>query len=441
MADKQLAEAEARIEAEISSQQAHSLDETDVAKKMQWQAMEHLTSKQNKAEHTPQPPRALLACCGAWALRPTAKALSQRNALAGLWISDKNSTGIPKEEYRRCWPFHLAIKPFYHFGPQTLQEKLFYAFLPIWKAWLAVQHPPQYNVVHAIMGYATEIFDMAERCDALKVICCANSHPTSYYGSWQRECDIWCPGEKVPVPRWMFARMNRELERADLILVESQYGKESMIYNGIRPEKVVVNPLGVDTSIFKKRTEIPATPRFICLGTICLRKGHQYLFRAFEIVKTMLPEAELICRGDYKGDFRKERPNWEGTFTQIGHLPLPELANLLQSCTAFVFPSTEEGVARAQVEALASGLPVIGTHEGGATTLVEDGVEGFIVRGRDPLHIAQAMVKVATDRDLNRRMGEAAYLKGALNNNWLDYGDRLLKIYQRALEDKRAKQK
>jgi hypothetical protein len=73
MADKQLAEAEARIEAEISSQQARPEDEADVAKKMQWQAMEHLTSKQNKAEHTPQPPRALLACCGAWALRPTAK--------------------------------------------------------------------------------------------------------------------------------------------------------------------------------------------------------------------------------------------------------------------------------------------------------------------------------------------------------------------------------
>jgi hypothetical protein len=52
MADKQLAEAEARIEAEISSQQARPEDETDVAKKMQWQAMEHLTSKQNKAEHT-----------------------------------------------------------------------------------------------------------------------------------------------------------------------------------------------------------------------------------------------------------------------------------------------------------------------------------------------------------------------------------------------------
>lgn len=381
------------------------------------------------------PPRILLACCGSWTLRQTAKALSERNALAGLWISDKNSTNVP--EYRRCWPFHLAIKPFYHFGPQILQEKLFYAFLPLWQAWLARQPWPKCEVVHAAMGYGTELFDLAEKHNALKVTYCPNSHPTSYYGSWQRECDLWCPGEKVPVPQWMFARMNRELERADLIIVESTYGKESMIYNGIPADKVVVVPLGVDTSIFKKRTQVPTTPRFICLGTICLRKGHQYLFRAFEIVKAKLPDAELICRGDYKGDFRMERKKWEGTFTLVDRLSLPELAELLQSCTAFVLPSVEEGICRAQVEALASGLPIIGTHQGGATTLVEDGVEGFIVRGRDPAHLAQAMIKAATDHELNRWMGEAAYLSGAVQNSWQDYGDRLLESYSQMLVRKK----
>ncbi len=387
-----------------------------------------------KQSHLPQ---VLLACCGSWHLRPAARALFNRNALAGLWISDKNSSNIPQPKYRRCWPFHLAMKPFYHLAPQIWQERLFYAFFPLWKTWLGRQRWPRCNVVHAIMGYATELFDAADRHGALKVIDCANSHPTSLFGIWQRECDLWCPGEKVPVPLWMFARMNRELERADLIIVQSQFGKESMVYNGIPPEKVVVNPMGVDTSLFKKRAAVPPNPRFICVGTICLRKGHQYLFRAFEIVKAKLPQAELICCGDYKCDFRNERRKWEGKFLQIPYLPPAELAGLLQTCTAFVFPSQEEGIARAQIEALASGLPVVGTHEGGATTLVEDGVEGFIVRGRDPANIAQAMIILAEDRDRNRRMGEAAYLKGGANNSWQDYGDRLLAAYGRMLEGKR----
>lgn len=106
---------------------------------------------------------------------------------------------------------------------------------------------------------------------------------------------------------------------------------------------------------------------------------------------------------------------------------------MLQTCTAFVFPSQEEGIARAQIEALAAGLPVIGTHEGGATTLVKDGVEGFIVRGRDPQHIADAMIRVATDRELNQKMGVAARKKGAEKNTWQDYGDRLLAEYTRRL--------
>src|SRR5262249_38761297 len=152
-----------------------------------------------------------------------------------------------------------------------------------------------------------------------------NSHPMTAYGIWQRECDLWCPGEKVPVPQWLFARQHRELDRADLIIVQSKFCKESMVLNGISAEKVMINPMGVDTSIFNRRTEVPAKPKFVCVGAICVRKGHQYLFRAFQKVKQQLPEAELICAGPYRHDFRKEKPKWEGTFTHHPHLSHPEL--------------------------------------------------------------------------------------------------------------------
>ena len=375
----------------------------------------------------------LLATAGAWHLRNTAKAFQERAALAGLWISDKNTSGIAADKYRRCWPYHLAMKPFYRLAPQIWIERATYGNFLFWKNWLTQQPWPEPTVVQATMGFATELFDRAEKTGALKVVDCPNSHPTSYYGYWQRECDLWCPGETVPIPQWMFARMNRELELADLIIVQSSFCKESMLWNGIPAEKIMVNPMGVDTSIFKPRKQVPAKPRFIAVGTICLRKGHQYLFRAFEKVKQQLPEAELICVGDYKTDFRRERPKWAGTFTHYPNLSHPELAKLLQTCTAFVFPSQEEGIARAQIEALAAGLPVIGTHEGGASTLVQDGVEGFIVRGRDPQHIADAMLRVANDPSLCQRMGEAAFTKGAVKNTWQDYGDRLLAAYTQRL--------
>lgn len=384
----------------------------------------------------------LLTTCGSWHLRQTARAFQERGALAGLWISEKNSTGLPNNKYHRCWPFQLAMKPFYHLTPESCwMEKAFYALFPFWRSWLKRQTWPRCDVVQAIMGFATEPFDRADDLGALKVIDAPNSHPTSYYGYMQRECDIWCPGERVPIPQWMFSRMNRELERADLVLCPSVFVKDTMLANGVPEEKCFLNPFGVDTSVFVPRKVVPQKPRFISVGMILLRKGFQYLFRAFEQVRRVLPEAELICVGNYRPDFKLERRRWEGTFTHHRSLPHEKLAPLLAECTAFVLPALEEGFARVIPEAMAAGLPIVASYESGATTLVRDEVEGLIIHPREPRQIADAMIRLAQDRGLNQRMGEAARLKGAERNTWQDYGDRLLAEYERRIKCKQVAQK
>ncbi len=379
----------------------------------------------------------LLTTTRAWHLGQTARAFSQRQALSGLWMADKNQSGIPAHEYRRCWPYHAMMKPFYHCAPQIWDERATYWLSSLWRVWLRANlkpaHCPKFDVAQAIMGFATEVFDRAEAVGALKVVDCTNSHPTTYRGFWQRECDLWCPGEKVPIPQWMFARMNRELERADVILCPSKFVRDTMVLNGIDARKCFINPFGVDTSTFTARAGAPATPRFICVGTICLRKGHQYLLRALAEVKKQVPDAELVCVGDYKVDFRKERLKWEGLFRHHHFLEAAQLNELMKTCTAFVLPSCEEGLARAIVEAMAAGLPIIASHESGATTMVTDGVEGIIVPRR-PQAIAEAMIKIGRDTQLCAKMGVAAHLRGSASNTWQDYGDRLLEEYRRRIE-------
>jgi glycosyltransferase involved in cell wall biosynthesis len=384
----------------------------------------------------PRAMRFVLTACGSAHLRAISRAMQDRGDLAGLWITDKNTTGIAPEKYRRCWPYHLAMKPFYHLAPIGFREKMGMALLPIWGSWVRRQKA-EFDVAYAIMGHATELFDVAERIGALKVVDATSSHPTSYYGFWQRECDLWCPGAQVGIPRWVFARANRELERADVILCPSKFVRESMIYNGIPESKCALNPYGVDTSQFQPRTALPARPRFICVGTICVRKGHQYLFRAFEKVRQVLKDAELVCVGPNYPDFRRELPRWKGTFTHYENIPLAQLIDLLRDSTAFVFPSNEEGFAKAIIEGMASGLPIIATHQSGATTLVEDGLQGWIVRGRDVDQLAEAMIKVASDRQLNEKMGQAAYARGAQKNSWGDYAERTARICQAEMEKRK----
>ena len=59
--------------------------------------------------------------------------------------------------------------PFYLCAPEIVAERAFYAFFPLWKAWLARQKFPRCNIVQAIIGYGTEPFRRAESMGALKV--------------------------------------------------------------------------------------------------------------------------------------------------------------------------------------------------------------------------------------------------------------------------------
>jgi glycosyltransferase involved in cell wall biosynthesis len=369
-----------------------------------------------------------------WHLGHTSIALHKRGALSSLLMADKKPCLLPPQLYKRCWPYHVAMKFFYHCASQILEEKATYFFSYLYDSWLQKElRRHSFDVIQAIMGFGIHGFCHASSKNALKVVDCPNTHPVTYRGFWQRECDLWCPGENVPIPGRFFRRMTQELEMADLILCPSVFVKETMLLNGIPESKCFVNPFGVDSQLFKSRSHIPTAPKFICVGTICVRKGYQYLFRAFELVKKVIPNAELICVGDYKRDFAKEKPKWDGFFTHIPHVDHTSLAGILQKCSAFVFPSQEEGFARVLSEAMGAGLPIIASHESGATTLVRDGIEGIIVRGRDPQHIAEAMIRVSFDPELNRKMGEAAFQKGAVKNTWQDYGNRLLEEYQRRL--------
>jgi glycosyltransferase involved in cell wall biosynthesis len=65
--------------------------------------------------------------------------------------------------------------------------------------------------------------------------------------------------------------------------------------------------------------------------------------------------------------------------------------------------------------------------------VVQDGVGGIIVKGGDCVALTEAMMRLASDPELCRRMGEAASRKGAVRNNWQDYGDRLLEEYQKRI--------
>jgi glycosyltransferase involved in cell wall biosynthesis len=373
---------------------------------------------------------------GSWYLNHTAKEANHMGHLAGYWMGNKRPTDIPLEKYKRIWPYHLAQKPFYHLPFTNIEERMRWHNLPFYDAWMARQTlPGDVNAVQAPMGSCEALFRLAERSGRkiLKVFDAPNSHPTNLFGYWQRECDLYAPGYRIPIPNWIRSKINREIELADVVLCPSFFVRDTMLMNGIPSSKCFVSHFGVDTSIFKKRQSIPDHPVFITVGSLTVRKGHQYLFRAFEKVKAVIPDAELICIGGVRPDFQLEMKKWKGSFTHYTGVPHSELAKMLARSTAFVLPSVEEGFARVLSEAMACGLPILASYESGATTVVRDNEEGIIIQPRDINGIAGAMIRIARDEHENRRMGEAAFAAGAQSNTWSDYYRRLFKEYERRL--------
>jgi hypothetical protein len=172
--------------------------------------------------HRMNPLQVLVVTCGSWYLRETARAYQERGALAGLWISDKNSTGVDRALYRRCWPFHLAMKPFYHLCPGASWERYFWrTCYPLWQGWVRRQRYPDCAVVHASQAFATEPFDWAERHGALKVFDAANSYGVSSYALFRQEWLRWNPGRPFPGYEEVQLRSAYDAQRADLILCPS----------------------------------------------------------------------------------------------------------------------------------------------------------------------------------------------------------------------------
>jgi glycosyltransferase involved in cell wall biosynthesis len=84
-----------------------------------------------------------------------------------------------------------------------------------------------------------------------------------------------------------------------------------------------------------------------------------------------------------------------------------DVANVLAGCDLFALATRREALGTAYIEAMAAGLPVIGTAVGGVPEVVEDGVNGLLVPAQDHGALTAALFTMVDDPALRARMGEA----------------------------------
>jgi len=129
-------------------------------------------------------------------------------------------------------------------------------------------------------------------------------------------------------------------------------------------------------------------------------------------------------------------------------LPRAELVAVLAASTVFVCPSVYEPLGIVNLEAMAVGLPVVGTATGGIPEVVDDGVTGLLVpidqaddgtgTPLDPdrfvADLAAALTQVVTDPARAAAMGRAARQRVEDHFAWDAIGERTLEVYRTVLE-------
>jgi glycosyltransferase involved in cell wall biosynthesis len=212
------------------------------------------------------------------------------------------------------------------------------------------------------------------------------------------------------------------IRHSDFILGLSDFVKKTFVMHGFPENRVFSIPLGVDTSKFYPSEIQPEKFRVISVGNYDMRKGFQYLLKAWSEME--LVNSELVIIGNALGKMKQIVQHYCRLHPNIVSVPFTkDIVSYYQKSSLFVFPSLLEGSAKAIYEAMACSLPVICTAESGS--VVQDNVDGFIIPTCDVQRIKERILFLYNNHDKMIEMGRLSRLKIVNQYQWKHFTDRL----------------
>ncbi len=242
------------------------------------------------------------------------------------------------------------------------------------------------------------------------------------------------------------------LPRADRVLFNSQYTMEQARTKGYFPCKAQVIYQGYDDELFHPRARsddestraklnIPADATVVlALGRMIEVKGLHILAAAAHRFLSSRPDVHLIIAGDGPLRPKIEASINQSTVRDRIHLPgallREEVAHLFSVSDIFVNPGIIDSTGRAEglgittIEAMASGLPCVGSRVGGIPETIEDGVTGFLVTPNNETELSQAIVRLLDDAGLRGQFGQVG-LRAAENRfRWKVLAAQVRQVYE-----------
>ena len=257
-------------------------------------------------------------------------------------------------------------------------------------------------------------------------------------------------------------------EAASGIIAVSNGMREDILrcYPAVDPERVKVVHNGIDLEAWKhpqgqeadaqaaatlKRLGIdPDRPTIVFVGRITRQKGLPHLLRACEQLPADVQV--ILCAGapdtpeikaEVEGLVAHLRDKRTGVVWIEEMLPRPELIAVLAASDVFVCPSVYEPLGIVNLEAMAVGLPVVGSATGGIPDVIVDGETGLLVPieqvqdgtgtpidpARFEADLAERLTTLVTDTEAAKAMGQAARRRVEEHFAWQAIAQRTMDVY------------
>ena len=187
---------------------------------------------------------------------------------------------------------------------------------------------------------------------------------------------------------------------ADSIVVPSEYLVSVFASFGLKTQAIFNL---VDLNKFRFRSRVPLRPVFLSNRNFESHYGVDYVLRAFAIIQSRVPSAELTIAGD--GSLRHPLESLAVELGLkntdfIGRVDPEAIAAVYDAADIYLNGSTIDNQPLSIIEAFCCGLPIVTTGAGGIPYMVRDGKTGLLVPCGDHAQMAERALRLLTDPDL-----------------------------------------
>jgi len=207
-----------------------------------------------------------------------------------------------------------------------------------------------------------------------------------------------------------------------------------VIPNGVPPPSAEAFLMSREAA--RRRLGVGEGPLVGYVGALEEKKGIADLIEAITALEDRRIALALAGDGSMLAGLRRRAAQLSFPLLLPGRVA--DVAAFLAAVDFFVFPSHQEALPLALLEAMGAGLPIIATRVGGIPEAIEDGVSGLLVEPHRPAQIAAAIRRLMTDADLARRLAAAAQVRGTQSFSEAEMTRRTLDLYNLIARQKPA---